>query len=336
MEFQLSKEKDWDSSGTNNTSSGNPNPKQYQTNEGTSSFDSDFSDDNFDPAAEDTVFIANRYNQTTPIDNTVSSASILTEKEVFLPILMFFGAFFQILSIISIILQLRSPSFDLNQMQASQSSLSSANLLSFLGSACIIADAIILHKKKISGSSLIVWAIIFPIVYYFKRCKSGGPSSVFAFLIVAAQLVLVVFTANATIQAGISAMGIKMNDSGLYGVSMASSRMEALPNYGISVDGWGDYYYDRIIESNINNPTYEYIAATTSQPALLSVQGTAIQSNTEETIIINFNYNTMEIVSITMGGETAISSNDLYHALFDLLKNTPSGPSTQSVQYNMQ
>lgn len=332
MGFQLSNEKDWDSSNTNNTSSGNPDSRQHQTSERTSSYESDFMDDNFDPAAEDTVFIANRYNNTSPIDNTVSSASILTEKEMFLPILMFLGAFFQILSMVLIIQKLKSPTLDLNNMQALQSSLSSASFLSFLGSASIIVDAIILYKKKISGFSLIMWAIFFPIVYYFKRCKSGGPSSVFAFLIVAAQLALVVFTTNATIQAGISAMGIKMNDSGFYGASMASSRIAALPTYGLSVDGWGTYYYDRMIESNITDPTYEYIEATTSQPALLSVQGTSTQSITEETIIINFNYNTMEIVSITVGNQTNTSSTDLYYALMDLLKNTPPGPSVQSAQ----
>lgn len=320
MEFQLSNEENESTSAAGNDSSG--------SRASASSYTSDFMDDTFDPAAEDTVFIANRYNNSSPVNPTSSAATILSEQESFLPILMFVGAFLQILAFVSMILQLRSPALDLNNIGALQSSLSSVSVLSFLGSACILADAIILYKKKISGFSIIVWAIIFPFVYYFKRCKTGGPSSLFAFLIVAAQLILTFFTVNTTIDATFSAMGIKMNDSGIYGASMASSRVTLLPVYGITVEGMGSYYYDRIIDSNIDNPTYEYIAATSSEPALFSVQGTTPGS--EETIIINFNYNTMEIKSITIGDETSSSTTDLYYTLFSLLKNTPSGPSSQS------
>lgn len=286
---------------------------------------SDTFDDDFDPAAEDTVFIANQYTQSRPVENNLSNVSYLSQKETFPPILMYFGIALHLFAVIVLIQQFRNGNFadfirtssDLQETKSLFSYLASVNVLSFLGTVSYLTDAIILHRKKMAGGSLIFWALVFPIVYYFQRSKANGNSSIIPLLVIIAQLALSGYAVHSGMTAMITAMGIEINETGFSGASMAYARIPTLSQYYVSVYGAGDIRYDKMIESNITEPTYAYVDATDTAPALFVIKSTTPYGN-HVPIEINFEYETMKPYSMTVGNKSYTSQNEI---LLYLLKN---------------
>lgn len=317
MGFQLSNEE-----GSSSTTSSYQRPAVTAVS-GTVSNESDTFDDGFDPAAEDTVFIANQYARSKPVESSGSNASYLSQKETFPPILMFFGVALHLLAVIVLLQQFKSGGFtdfirtssDLQETKSLLSYLASVNVLSFLGTASYLTDAIILHKKKIAGGSLIFWALVFPIVYYFQRCKANGNSGIFALLIVIVQLLLSGYTVHSGMTATITAMGIEINETGFSGASMAYARIPTLSQIYISVSGVGDITYDKLIASNITEPTYAYVEATDTEPALFVIKSTTPYGNSP--IVINFEYETMALHSMTVGNKSYTSQYEIFLYLYN-------------------
>lgn len=287
--------------------------------------DSAFENDEFDPAAENTVFIANQYNHTASAHAAAnpSGASYLSQTETFPPILMYFGVALQLLSIIVLIQQIHSDTFisilrtnmESSEMQSFASSLMSVYVLSFLAMISYIVDAAILCHKKMAGGSLVFWAIIFPIVYFFKRCSANRSSSLPALLIIIVLFASSGYASYSCITATVSAMGIEMNETGLNGAAKAYSRASSLSGISISVSGVGEFSYDALIASNITEPVYSYVDATSTTPALFIIKSTTPYGN-HENIVINFNYDTMAFHSMTVGNKNYTSFQDIFLYLY--------------------
>lgn len=311
------------------TSSTTPNTNTYKRGisnqeHSYSNDDSDFIDDSFDPAAEDTVFIANRYAQSAPINTSTSSSSYLSQRETFPPFLMFVGAALQILAMVVLIQQLHSESMiatmkdiiNQGETQSIYSSLSSVYLLNILSYISILVDSIILCKKKMTGGSIIFWAIIFPPVYYFKRCRANDNPNIIAFLILIATFGLSGYATYSSMTAVVTAMGIEMNESGFSGASMALARIDTLEQMYVSFDDGRKISYSQLIASNITEPTYSYIEATSTEPALFSIKSTTPYGG-QIPIVINFDYNTMAPYSMTVGDKNYTTQFGIFYYLLE-------------------
>lgn len=316
MNFQLSNDEE-----TSSTVS-KPHRPVTTTDNTRNTNDSLLGDDEFDPAKEDSVFIANQYQHSTPV-HAPSNASYLSQSETFPPILMYFGVALMLLSMVVLIQQFHNDNFinlvrtnaESGEMQSFTSSLMSVYALSFLAMISFIVDSVILYRKKMAGGSLIFWAIIFPIVYFFKRCSANRSSSIPALLIVIVLLASTGYASYSCITATVSAMGIEMNETGLNGAAMAYSRASNLSSISIYVSGAGEITYDQLIASNITEPVYSYVAATGTNPALFVIKSTTPYGNHDE-IVINFNYETMALHSMTVGNKSYTSLQDIFFYLY--------------------
>lgn len=314
MGFKLSNEGEEISS---TKKSATDNPISKQTNLNTSSVDSDFSDDTFDPAAENTVFIANQYQRTAPVEDTVST-SYITHKTTLAPILMYISMAIDLLIIVLMITTLNNAT-DLNDLYTASSSYT---LLQLLSKGLLIADAVWMCKRG-NKFSLILWAIFFPLVYYFKRCSANGDSSIFAVVYLVILLALTGFYF-------MSARNYLNNSRGVtttYNTETTEAPMpleeqiEYLSRKYYDIDG-NKYYFDKIIEGNIENPTYEYVPQSNMAPAHLSVSGTTTLNGKNQKIEMRFNSKTFKIQGITIGLKSYTNDTAIYEVLEKMFENT--------------
>lgn len=319
MGFQLSNDDD---------TSSTINPTATTTN--SSDFNS-YSDTDFNPEEPDTVFIADRYHNQAPVDqmDDYSSVSYIKQTESFPPYLMFLGVVFQILSIVTMINAMNNGALSLTDPSALSSASGNSALLNLFAVMCFVVDGIILYRKKMCGVSIIVWAIIFPVVYYFKRCKANDNTSLFAWGITLVLIVSSVFYVQSTINATFEAAGIDINASGIQGAALASNRIPLLSTYGIGVHGYGCIYYNQIIAYNIIEPRFEYIEESDGAPALLRIKGTTNLRGTTERIQLNLNYSTMAVHSIVVGDNTYSDALSINEYLYYLCSNVPIGGLSQ-------
>lgn len=319
MGFQLSNEDGADPSGSERDSAA------ASTRPGASV---GFQDDDFDPAAEDTVFIANQYQNMTPIDATAtdsgsSGASYITERENFPPVLMFLGVFLQLIAVGSLTQLWKGGT-------PTPGSILPCTIISWIGTILYIVDAVIVYKKKMAGASLIAWALVFNYVYFFKRLKASNISGVFALLIIVVQLAVTGLSVNTMLKSELLAMGIEVNETGLQGAAKANTGISLLSlHYLYFTTMPGEYYYDQLVAYNVKDPIYSYVEAADSDPDVLRVQGTTTLRGIEEPITIDFNYNTTDFYSITIGSTIYKGDENLFDVLYNMARRTPSGPGSQ-------
>lgn len=303
MGFQLSNNGE-DTGSTPNSSSPDESINQTQpapNTVDTSQTDSDFQDDEFFPDYNDTPFIADRYQKTNPQEDSseIRNATILTQNNSFIPILMYIGAGFYIIALIYAFIALSSGN-NVNHVLFSMS-----KLLSLGGIFCIV-DAIIMACKNCGGWSLVFWAWLFPPVYWLKRFEANGDSQLIPIIIIGINIFLVILT-------GVASVTGKEKRNAAVGETV-------LEMFSINIDG-NSYSYSELIENNILNAEYKYKPATASDPEYLILTGDTIVRGYSEPIEIRWNYGTMRIVRITLGNDV-YDSNNLYDVLVLLAKNT--------------
>lgn len=306
MGFQLSNN-EGDNRITPNSSSPDENTNQTQSVPNTvdaSPTDSDFQDDKFFPDYNDTPFIADRYQKTEPQENPseIKSATILTQNNSFIPILMYIGAGFYIIALIYAFIALSSGNNTVNGVL-----LTISKLLSIGGIFCIV-DAIIMACKNCGGWSLVFWAWLFPPVYWLKRFEANGDSQLIPIIIIGINIFLVIL-------AGIGSVTGKEKRNAAVGEVV-------LEMFSINIDG-NSYSYSQLIDNNILNAEYKYKPATASDPEYLILTGDTTVRGYSEPIEIRWNYGTMKIVSISLGNDV-YDSNNLYDILVLLSKNAAS------------
>lgn len=320
MSFQLSNEE-----GISTTSGTSMDYSSHNDSNSSSSNHDTFSDDTFDPAPEDTVFIANQYKNTVSTTTTTSSsgAVYLSKENKLPPILMILGVVFQFFALFNMVHFFKSDNLSITNINNLYNFTFSFYALIFIGYAFFLIDAIVMYKKQIANGSLIAWAIICPVVYFFKRCIANGDSTFIAFLIVVFELGCGIFTSNTVIHSSYEAIGVEVNDTGIRGASLASSRIEDLSKCYIYFGHHGPFYYDQIIYYNITDPMYQYVSQASPAPDLLVVEGTTTMRGKEEPIIIQFNYDTLNIYRIYVGENVYSSQEKLTDILFIMVNNLP-------------
>ena len=223
MSFQLSNEDGFSTSSSTNDS---PLKTSNYTNTAPAT-----ERDDFDPAAENTVFIANRYNTSESASDTSNASTYyLTEKETFPPILMIIGAALRILCMFSMLNSLRN--LDISDPSSGfLGSIFPLMILSLVGSVLYLVDAIILYKKKIAKGSLIAWAYFLPVVYFFKRCSANGDSFLIALITTILLFATEIYYSYSGVNVAFEAAGIEINDTGLAGATLANDRANTLSYY---------------------------------------------------------------------------------------------------------
>lgn len=283
----------------------------------------DFKDDNFDPAAEDTVFIANQYRKPDEGIHLSKDAHYLATPESFPPVLMLFGAGVILFAIFYYGFSMDASLFQLVNSGELMGNMMTVSIMSFLGSGLIIADAIIMCKKGISSGSLIAWAVICPIVYFFKRCKDNGNTVLIAFIIIVAHLGATIYTTNEIFHAYAESMHIEINDSGFQGFTLTSVAMEDLSKMQLYIGSHGPFNYDTIIYYNVQDATYQFVTQTSPQPDLLVIEGTTTIHGIEEDISIQLEYDSFDFHQITIGDSVYYSNEQLTDILYEMVKQIP-------------
>lgn len=307
MGFQLVNN-EGETNATTNSSNSSENTDQTQTvvnSIHTEPTDSDFQSSEFFPDYNDTPFIADRYQKKDPQENPseIKNATILTQNNSFIPILMYIGAGFYIIGLIYAFIALSGGS-SVNDVL-----LSIIKLINIGGIFCI-ADAVIMVCKKCGGWSLVFWAWLFPPVYWLKRFEANGDSQLIPIIIIGINIFLVILAFVGSVT------GKEKRNAAVGEI--------ALELYGVNING-NSYSYSQLIDNNISNAKYKYKPATASDPEYLILTGDTMVRGYSEPIEIHWNYGTMNIVSITLGNDV-YDSNNLYDILILLSKHAaPAG-----------
>lgn len=314
MGFQLADDNDSPSSPKRNSSTSapveddfsldmdNPKPEKNNWNEG------------FGPQVNDTVFIANQYQNSRPVNATASSKTSAHAVNSFPPILMLISAALNILFMVLVVMQIKGTVAD---AQSLMTVASSYTLLVVAAEVCLIADAIVMCAKG-NGFGLIIWALLLPVVYYFVRCKRNGDSSLIATIIILLMLVTggVYFFSISSAISGIDVGGPQdiNTDPAL------AEQVNRLPTQTLKYGG-KDYSYKSVIDANITKPVYSLIPETKDAGKRLSISGT-LATDSSQTIEIQINTGTFTICQITIGSTTYTTKNEINNALVPLLANT--------------
>lgn len=316
MGFQLSTDDD-NKSSTSIHSRPRKNPEEM----------SDYSEPDFNPEEENSVFIANQYQHTasvTPSYETRGSSATYKDSSTFPPILM-------ILSVLCMVIYLVLAALTFKKLATGSytdielaSQLSSYMFLAVIGNILILIDAIIMCSKG-NGFGLIIWCLLFQPVYYYKRCNKNGDSSIISTLCLSALIIASVFYCNTLLNIANNAL-TEMQGQDIATtevITMTESECKkALSTHGYTIDG-KSYNTLTMVESNISNPTYAYVAATTAEPAHISVAGETTINGHSQKIELRFNYKTLHIQGITLGLKSSSNSDTINELRHKMLENTP-------------
>lgn len=233
----------------------------------------------------DTAFIADQYQDGTR--TPPQSATILTQTNTFTPILFYIGIALFTGAIIYALVTISNGNYGNSMWFTMSKIVSIANLF-------WIADAIIMVHKKCDSASLILWAWLFPFVYWIKRFRANGDKQIIPLIIIGIEVILIILCAG--------------NASKIQESNKATAGSMMLGFYSVQV-GANYYPYDQLIENNITDPVYKYKSATASDPEYLILKGNTEVRGYTESIEIRWNYGTMRLMSITLGGDTYTGDN---------------------------
>lgn len=198
MGFQISNDEETTSQSTSGTE---PTPASSL------SLGSDYEADDSETSQEDSVFIANQYQNPAdsdgygpmdPIDtsSSVGAGTYLSQTATFPPIIMYVGVALQIFALIYLIFRVTfiEPDTDMVVgLDIIRNALSVASVISSIGGITIIVDSILFFTKTKSDFSIILWAVFLPYVYFFKRFKINGDSNIIPIGIIVAYVIVGAF-----------------------------------------------------------------------------------------------------------------------------------------------
>ncbi len=245
----------------------------------------------------DTKFIADQYQN---VEKTPpQSATILTQTNTFLPVLFYIGIAIFTGSILYALITITNGNYGNSMWLTMSKIVSVANLF-------WIADAIIMVYKKCSDKSLILWAWLFPFVYWIKRFQDNGDKQIIPLILIGIEVVLVILCGS--------------NVNKIQEAKKATAGSMMLEFYSVQI-GVNRYSYHQLIESTVTEPVYKYKAATASDPEYLILKGTTEVRGYTEPIEIRWNYGTMNLMSITLGNDVYMDDG-LREALSLLVKGS--------------
>lgn len=243
-------------------------------------------------------FIADQYQNTE--DTPIQSATILTQTNTFSPVLFYIGIAIFTASIIYALVTITNGNYGNPMWFTTSKIVSVANLF-------WIADAIIMVYKKCDSASLILWAWLFPFVYWIKRFRANGDKQIIPLIIIGIEVILVILCVG--------------NAGKIQEAKKATVGSAMLEFYSVKI-GINRYPYSQLIENNVTDPVYRYKSATASDPEYLILKGNTMVRGYEENIEMRWNYASMNLMSITLGKDTYTGDN-LDEPLLLLTKNTP-------------
>lgn len=314
MGFQLADDNDPSSPSKRNSPTGSSTADDFSLDTDTGKSKQDDWNESFGPQVNDTVFIANQYQGSRPAATSVSSKSSGRATNSFPPFLMLISAALNILCMVLIVMQIKGTVTD---AQSLMTVASSYTLLVVAAEVCLIADAIVMCVKG-NGFGLIIWALFFPVIYYFVRCKRNGDSSLLATIIILLMLItggVYFFSVSSAISG--------FNISGPQDVSTdpaLAEQVNRLPSQTLKYGG-KEYSYQSMIDANIVKPVYSLIPETKDAGKRLSISGT-LATDSSQTIEIQINTGSFKIFQITIGSTTYTTDTEINNALIPLLANT--------------
>lgn len=315
MGFQLSNDDD-------NKSSVNTSPRIHSAPDTASNY----SDLDFNPEEDNSVFIANQYQHTAPVtpSYSTSSSSATYKNSSFPPLLMIVGVLCNVIFLILAAFVFKKIGTGTYTDAELLSQLSSYSALTIIGNLLLLADAIIMVAKG-NGFSLIVWFFLFQPAYYYKRCSKNGDSSLIATILLFALIASAGFYMQTVLSLAQNSSSTMQGDASATTevISMTEDECrEMFSGYHYTIND-KEYYMLTMIESNVSNPTYSYVAATTGEPAHISVKGETTINGSSQNIELRFNYRTLDLQGYTLGLKTYTSSDATASLQRKMLENTP-------------
>lgn len=303
MGFQLSNDDD-------NKSSVNTSPRIHSAPDTVSNY----SDLDFNPEEDNSVFIANQYQHTAPVtpSYSTSSSSATYKDSSFPPILMIIGVLCNVIFLILAAFVFKKIGTGTYTDAELLNQLSSYSALTIIGNLLLLADAIIMVAKG-NGFSLIVWFFLFQPAYYYKRCSRNGDSSLIATILLFALIASAVFYMQTVLSLAQNGSATMQGDASATTevISMTEDECREYLSHHYYTYNEKRYYTVAMIESNISNPTYSYVAGTTGEPAHISVKGETTINGSSQNLELRFNYNTLRIQGYTIGLKNYTNSDDI-------------------------
>lgn len=266
---------------------------------------------------EDTVYIANRYASAAPV-TPPSAAEIRAANNIFVkPTLMLAGAAIEILVYFIFGFLLQKYNFDV----LTQFVLIGGGLI-ILSRILFIIDAIDM-KKHGHGVTILIFAILFPPVYFFLRCRANGDSTVIAIVII-----LLIMAGSSYCNKQINALagsqtGITVSDDYQQTISdreLADIKDNFSKSY-YEVQG-NKYYKSDIIACNITDPVYTFVPETQYSSAYVAVSGATDFRGKNEKIELHFDYETLHLSGIKLGLRSYTNPGDISDLLDQLFETT--------------
>lgn len=306
-------------------------------------------EDDFSDLEEDTVFIANRYQNTTSNAASNTTSSYQSSARIIEPdrtgyIIFFLSVGLTIAGLIVMGLSVSSSALTSSAgVMAMAGSLSVGNLMITGGTVLLLVDAIRLKVKGYS-TSLIVWAILFPPIYWFKRCSENGDSSVIAWVILLAFGLSAGFyfkQAFNMVQGGsyqnsnpqqTTYTYVDQNGNVIY-YETSNSATEATVNPDEVIANVQRVYYNvdghkytvgQIIKDNVQNPEYTYVPADGRYQTVsyIEVTGRTTLYGKDQKIVFDYYSDNYRVRQVKIGSKTYKSDKDINQILDDMIAHT--------------
>ena len=313
---------------------------EWESDQTTNSRDTNYStdeeedeEDDFSDLEEDTVFIANRYNNNNSyntVSDTTASSSTLSSGKVpyvffFLHIALFLGGFLIMTLSLS---KLNQPLFAVGRIMV------------MVGEILAVVDAIIMKVKGYSVS-LIILAIVFAPAYWFKRCRENGDSNGLAWITLLIFIGLVglyvkntydmVYSASEEQNAQQTVTYVDQYGNTIAVIQQSTEQEEVNPEKEIAdfqrrfySENGHTYPIGQIIKDNIQDPEFTYVPADGRYQAVpyVEVTGRTTLYGKDQKIVLSSYLNGNGLRQVKIGSKTYKSNKDLSQILDDMIANT--------------
>ena len=178
-------------------------------------------------------------------------------------------------------------------------------------------------KKHGHGVTILIFAILFPPVYFFLRCRANGDSTVIAIVIILLIMAGSSYCNKQINELAGSQTGITVSDDYQQTISdreLADIKDNFSKSY-YEVQG-NKYYKSDIIACNITDPVYTFVPETQYSSAYVAVSGATDFRGKNEKIELHFDYETLHLSGIKLGLRSYTNPGDISDLLDQLFETT--------------
>jgi len=284
--------------------------------------DNDQRKDDYSDLEEDTLFIADRYqNRTTqPAPQADTPAVIkkgIPDWVTFIPFTLSV-----ILSALGYVLAGQAMGSGTAVMELFQTP---GFAMISIGQVLLIVDAVIMGVQG-NGFGLILWAVFLPPIYYFKRCKARDDSTLIAWIALMVIVLSVGYYTKQTMNLYSNLAGLGTTTGSTAGAPAEISDTQKMTETFSQVyylSGDQIVFMDRLIKDNVNNPQYQGYLNSDGVLGQVVVSGTTSLHGRNQKIEIHISAVDYSITSISLGWKTYnLGTNELAELVEELIANT--------------